>query len=97
MRENAIWILESCGPWGKSYVCSNCRLRSVSEINEFFTDNGEYDTKAEAKKLLEDYPYCHCGAKMSVDKEVSRKLKEFRKKRKAGWSAMNWYHEIYEG
>lgn len=50
------WIKEEsiCGWDGRSYQCSECG-RSI-----------HLDTEVED---LEDYPYCHCGAKMQEVKE----------------------------
>ena len=82
------WLLINCGPLDKTYACSTCG-RSVTEINCHFTPKGDYDLKAEAKELLEDYPYCHCGAKMSTEPNMRSKIKEFTDN-----GRRNWYKEI---
>lgn len=37
--------------------CSECK-RKVWDVDQMAAMNGEY------RKLIEQYPYCHCGAKM---------------------------------
>ena len=37
--------------------CSECK-RKVWDVNQMAAMNGEY------RKLIEQYPYCHCGCKM---------------------------------
>ena len=37
--------------------CSECK-RKVWNVNQMAAMNGEY------RKLIEQYPYCHCGCKM---------------------------------
>lgn len=51
IKKKAKWILKTSNPVCETYKCSNCNREIIYSL---------------VGKLLEEFPYCHCGAKMSV-------------------------------
>ena len=78
MNRSAIWVLTDTRLIGIiTFTCSRCG-RTLNEI-AYFDSNGHYDMKAITKELMEDYPYCHCGAKMNKDPQIRAKMKQLKK------------------
>ena len=78
MNKTATWVLTDTRQFGFiTFTCSECG-RKVS-VAEDFDANGHYDMEKITKELMEDYPYCHCGAKMNKDKLIRAKIAQMRK------------------
>ena len=58
-RKTSRWFLTEIHNCYDVYKCVECE-RKITVFHRY----GDAPTKA---KVTEDYPYCHCGAKMEVD------------------------------
>lgn len=58
-RKTSKWNLTEIHNCYEVYQCAECE-RKITVFHRF----GDMSTIA---KVTEDYPYCHCGAKMEVD------------------------------
>ena len=77
MNKAATWVLTDTRQFGFiTFTCSDCG-RTVN-VAEDFDDNGHYDMKKIIKELMEDYPYCHCGAKMKKDSQIKAKMAQMK-------------------
>lgn len=78
MNKAATWVLTDTRQFGLiTFTCSACG-RTVN-ISKYFDTNGHYDMKTVCNELIEDYPYCHCGAKMKKDTQIESKMSQMKK------------------
>ena len=77
MERIATWVLtDTRGLCVHTFTCSECR-RTVT-ATKHFNSEGHYDMPTTVKELMEDYPYCHCGAKMNKDPQIRAKMKQMK-------------------
>lgn len=53
--KTAKWVLKSRNPVCEVYTCSNCKREVTYNL---------------VGKLLDEFPYCNCGAEMSIYAEI---------------------------
>ena len=81
MNRVATWVLTDTRQFGFiTFTCSECG-RKVN-ISQYFGTDGHFDMKTVTKELMEDYPYCHCGAKMNKDTQIRAKMSQMKKTHK---------------
>lgn len=72
----ASWILTDARPiysGGFTFRCSACN-RYVTVMEQY--KDGQYDIEPMVHYLMNEYPYCHCGAKMSKDPQIKAKMQQ---------------------
>lgn len=75
--KSAVWVLtDTRGLFEHTFTCSNCGR--VIGVTKYFT-HGNYDMRASIAEMMEDYPYCHCGARMKKDPQITAKMTQMRK------------------
>ena len=78
MERTATWVLtDTRGLCTHTFTCSECG-RTVT-ATKHFNSEGHYDMPTAIKELMEDYPYCHCGAKMKKDPQIKAKMAQMKK------------------
>ena len=81
MNKAATWVLtDTRGLCHHTFTCSECGR--IVTATKHFNSEGYYDMRTTVKELMEDYPYCHCGAKMNKDTQIRAKMSQMKKTHK---------------
>lgn len=77
MERTATWVLtDTRGLFVHTFTCSECGR--IVTATKHFNSEGHYDMQTTVKELMEDYPYCHCGAKMKKDSQIKGKMTQMK-------------------